>query len=99
MMRTEERLRAAPEPVDTARFALVVRSGPLSGRTLSIHAPQTIGRGSAADLRLPDPLLSRRHARLELCDGVPVLVDLASSNGSFVNGARVVEPTALWLGD
>jgi pSer/pThr/pTyr-binding forkhead associated (FHA) protein len=50
-----------------------------------------IGRGLAADLRLDDERVSRRHAMLvRRGDGV-LLLDDRSSNGTFVNGERIVE--------
>lgn len=50
-----------------------------------------IGRGLAADLRLDDVSVSRRHAILvEHRSGVRVLDD-RSSNGTFVNGRRVLQ--------
>ena len=49
-----------------------------------------------------DDLVSRHHAEL-ICDPAEVqryvLVDLRSSNGTFVNGQRVIEPMDLTVGD
>lgn len=51
--------------------------------------PAVVGRGAASDLVVADPTISRRHAELIAeADGVTVR-DLASSNGTFVNGAQV----------
>lgn len=58
-----------------------------------------IGRGSAADIRVPDPTVSRRHASLRLEGTTAVLADLSSSNGTTLNGRRVVEPTRAEDGD
>ena len=53
-----------------------------------------VGRASGSDIPLFDPTISRRHAEL-VCDGTTVKVrDLGSSNGSFVNGARIEEGSA-----
>jgi pSer/pThr/pTyr-binding forkhead associated (FHA) protein len=50
-----------------------------------------IGRGLAADLRLDEDSVSRRHAILvHRQDGMRVLDD-RSSNGTFVNGRRIVQ--------
>jgi sulfite reductase (NADPH) flavoprotein alpha-component len=38
---------------------------------------------------LDDPDVSRRHARLEIVDNQLVLTDLGSTNGTYVNDARV----------
>ena len=56
-----------------------------------------IGRSTAADLRVNDPGVSRRHAEIRVVPGglVPQVsvVDLGSTNGLFVNGNRVQQAT------
>lgn len=49
----------------------------------------TLGRSSDNDIRVADTLASRRHARIDLQDGVFVLTDLGSVNGTSVNGRRI----------
>jgi two-component system, NtrC family, sensor kinase len=51
--------------------------------------PATLGRHSANDIELPFDSISRYHSRIELFEGEPRLVDLHSSNGTWVNGQRV----------
>ncbi|HTP16267.1 MAG TPA: DUF3662 and FHA domain-containing protein [Streptosporangiaceae bacterium] len=66
--------------------------GPDGGlqRTYELVAPLTIlGRGTDCDLRLVDPGVSRHHAELRVEDREVVLVDLGSTNGTFVNGQPV----------
>jgi hypothetical protein len=64
--------------------------GGTSQRTYELNAPLTIlGRGTDCDLRLVDPGVSRHHAELRVEDGEVVLVDLGSTNGTFVNGQPV----------
>ncbi|HUI08535.1 MAG TPA: DUF4388 domain-containing protein [Verrucomicrobiae bacterium] len=48
-----------------------------------------IGRVSDVDLLLLDEKVSRKHARIFTHDGKIVIEDLASKNGTFVNGARI----------
>jgi len=48
-----------------------------------------IGRSLAADIRLDDPTVSRRHALLCRQDGATRILDDRSLNGIFVNGERV----------
>jgi hypothetical protein len=72
---------------------LVVRRSPSleEGGEFPLNAaPVTVGRGGQNDLVLAaDEFASARHARIELRgDGVWVQ-DLESTNGTFVNGARV----------
>jgi len=71
-------------------------SGPEAGpdggtqRTYDISTPLVIlGRGTDCDLRLVDPGVSRHHAEIRVEDGDVVLVDLGSTNGTFVNGQPV----------
>lgn len=61
-------------------------------------APIRIGRAPECELVLKDSRVSRRHARLHARDGVLVLTDLGSTNGTRVNGHRVTE-MALGAGD
>jgi hypothetical protein len=54
-------------------------------------APMRIGRAPECELVLKDSRVSRRHARLHARDGVLLLTDLGSTNGTRVNGHRVTE--------
>src|ERR1700761_2652275 len=49
-----------------------------------------VGRHDACDVMVGHPSVSRRHARLSFRDGRWVLRDLDSTNGTRVNGKRVV---------
>jgi hypothetical protein len=57
-----------------------------------------IGRGEDNGLVLADVRASRHHARLQARDGILVLSDLGSTNGTWVNGARISE-VAIGVGD
>jgi diguanylate cyclase (GGDEF)-like protein len=48
----------------------------------------TLGRGRENDIVLPSDCVSRRHARLERRDEAVFVVDLASTNGTFINDER-----------
>jgi pSer/pThr/pTyr-binding forkhead associated (FHA) protein len=50
-----------------------------------------LGRSSACELVLADDTVSRRHAELRAEDGRWIVRDLDSSNGTWVNGRRVIE--------
>ncbi|HXA59436.1 MAG TPA: DUF3662 and FHA domain-containing protein [Streptosporangiaceae bacterium] len=59
-------------------------------RSYDIVTPVTLlGRGTDCDLRLVDPGVSRHHAEIRLEGPEIVLVDLGSTNGSFVNGQPI----------
>lgn len=61
-------------------------AGPLAGQEFSIRAGHTvIGRDAGADVVLADPMVSKRHARLEVGAQVEI-VDLNSANGVLVDG-------------
>jgi len=51
----------------------------------------TLGRSSSCELVLDEQTVSRRHAALRLRDGHWFLVDLGSSNGTWVNDRRVFD--------
>jgi DNA-binding winged helix-turn-helix (wHTH) protein len=57
-----------------------------------------IGRHPQAAVCFNLPGVSRRHARISIA-GDPVLEDLGSKNGTYVNGRRVTRPTCLNDGD
>lgn len=62
-------------------------------RTPLIRFPFRIGRDPASDLVLASSNVSKRHAELLHGDSIVFLRDLGSTNGTFVNGRRVTEPT------
>jgi hypothetical protein len=59
----------------------------------------TIGRGPGSAVILNDATVSRQHATIELHGGGIMLRDLNSSNGTYVNGARIFGPVAVGPGD
>jgi two-component system, cell cycle response regulator len=73
------------------RPALIVMSGERVGLRISVQGNLTIGRDANAGLNLPDKGVSSQHALLEDRGGAWTLVDLGSTNGTAVNGARIVE--------
>src|SRR5258708_39703962 len=65
-------------------------AGGATQRTFPLTSPLTIlGRGTDCDLRLVDQGVSRHHAEIRVEDGEVVLVDLGSTNGTFVNGQPI----------
>src|SRR5262249_50988552 len=57
------------------------------------------GRGTDCDLRLPVSDVSRHHCIIRLGIGEAAVVDLGSSNGTYLNGQRVRSQAALKSGD
>ena len=82
---------------------LRVVSGARAGSTTQFErAVVTVGRHPASDLAFDphgDLDVSTRHAELRLTDGTWRVRDLASTNGTFVNGERVTSERALAAGD
>jgi hypothetical protein len=88
---------------DTGRQgpSVVGRAGSRPGAThvLVVDGPGTrhelttgrnvIGRGTEADIRLPDTGVSRKHVDVVLDRGTAVAEDLGSTNGTLVNGRRI----------
>src|SRR5581483_8941268 len=69
---------------------LVVLSGSDVGQMHKVaDAECVIGRSAAANVRLTDDGVSRRHARIVVVDKTVTVEDLGSANGVFVNGERV----------
>jgi pilus assembly protein CpaF len=59
----------------------------------------SIGRVQGNQIILPRGNVSKRHAKIELKGGEFVLTDMGSTNGTYVNGRRLQEPTRLTRGD
>jgi pSer/pThr/pTyr-binding forkhead associated (FHA) protein len=87
----------AARPLEPGRYLEV--QGPGEGVLVRLEQEITrIGRGLAADLRLDENSVSRRHAMLVHDAGGARILDDRSSNGTFVNGRRV-EQASLESGD
>lgn len=79
---------------------LTVAGGPMRGVSFRVsRQAQVIGRAASADLVLEDPHLSRRHAAVRLTDDGVSLVDLGSTNGTWMNDRRIVGTEYLADGD
>jgi pSer/pThr/pTyr-binding forkhead associated (FHA) protein len=76
------------------RFFLRGVSPEVSGRSESLHGVITIGRGPDCNLRFDMPGLSRLHARLMPTESGVQVEDLGSSNGSYINGKRILRGEA-----
>ncbi len=59
------------------------------GEEIPVGNGVKIGRGQASTLRLQDSELSAAHAEVRIERGVPVLVDLESTNGTFLNEKQI----------
>lgn len=69
---------------------LVVASGPRRGRDFLLRKTTNIGRDAKANhIVLDDDAVSSEHARIRFENGAYTLYDLASSNGTALNGERI----------
>lgn len=63
----------------------------LANRVFPLKEVNVIGRAAECDISLAAAHLSRRHAQLQIIDGLLFVKDLESANGTFLNGKRVAE--------
>ncbi len=77
--------RPMPTADPSPRLVPVERGDPLSLPA----GPAVVGRDPACDLRIDDPDVSRRHARVEVRDDGVLVEDLGSKNGTTVDGEPV----------
>ncbi len=76
---------------------LLVKAGPLAGRRFSVgEAGLRLGRSSSCEIAIADPSLSRNQCLFELREGAIWITDLASANGTSVNGEEL-DTESKWL--
>jgi diguanylate cyclase (GGDEF)-like protein len=75
------------------RAHLIVLNGSSMGKLYLVTENLLLGRSSEAAVQLRDYGISRRHCRISLESGMPVLQDLGSRNGTFLNGQRIQKET------
>ncbi|WP_133478289.1 FHA domain-containing protein [Cognatilysobacter segetis] len=76
------------------RFLLRGVTGHLFGRSFPLTAVNTVGRAPESTLRLDENGISRVHARLVPSDSSVQIEDLGSTNGTFLNGKRILHGEA-----
>ncbi len=75
---------------DDRDFFLFVLQGAREGYKYKIEKPYTvIGRGSAADLIIPDLEVSRKHCAIEITEDGVILRDLNSTNGTYIQNEKI----------
>jgi hypothetical protein len=88
-----------PRSSSRPAWQLVVVEGSAPRPTYEIGKALSLGREADNQIQLADDRASRHHARIErMGEGFRIL-DLGSSNGTFLNGVRLAGPTPLDPGD
>ncbi len=87
-------IRRSTSPVEDVWFL----SGPTGPSDSLQHTPIdrqpfTVGRQTGTSMKLQFRTVSGNHAELRLIDGRLLIFDLASTNGTYVNGERITKPT------
>jgi predicted component of type VI protein secretion system len=70
---------------------VVIREGPGTGNEYDVAQGVILGRLDSSDIPVKDTKASREHAKIYKQGGRFAIVDLNSSNGTFVNGERVTK--------
>ena len=79
---------------------LVRMNGSQLDRRIDLPSPVCVlGRAPTTSVRLEDESVSKEHARLTYAEGRFLIEDLGSSNGTFVNGRRVLGRAEIRPGD
>jgi serine/threonine protein kinase len=93
-----DRTPATPQEVPARHWSLV-NVKPETNEKHTIHGDSVmVGRDRTCSIVLNHPAVSRRHARITVSGNGPMLEDLQSANGTYVNNTRV-ERVVLKSGD
>ena len=77
-------------------FAITISEKGGETKRLDFDKPEiTIGRVQGNDIILPKGNVSKRHSRIVLKDGKFIIVDLKSTNGTYVNGRKITSPIVI----
>lgn len=92
-----------PEPAaalltEQRNLTLEIVEGPRTGDSIRTAIPCVLGRKDA-DALISDPMVSKRHAAVQVVNGRLLLMDLHSTNGTTLNGQPLVAPQEIKDGD
>jgi FHA domain len=80
---------AGPSLAEGKMIALAVMDGPMRGKIFRITTPRVVIGRTGSDIVIDDPEVSRKHCAIEVNGTSAVLVDLDTTNGTYVNGKRI----------
>jgi FHA domain-containing protein len=93
------RARSVPPPAGRGPSQLIVTEGSLQGTRIGLTgAPVLIGRADDSTLVLTDDYASTRHARITMQDGMWVVEDLGSTNGTYLGPRKLDGPVPMEVG-
>jgi pSer/pThr/pTyr-binding forkhead associated (FHA) protein len=78
---------------------LRLRTGPNAGKVYDVRSALRLGRHPYNEVSVNDPAVSRYHCWITIEEGKVLVEDLASANGTFLNGERVTTRIPLKAGD
>ncbi|MDI1480399.1 sigma 54-dependent Fis family transcriptional regulator [Polyangium sp. y55x31] len=90
---------AAPPPMQQGVYLMIPHETGDKNEPLLAGKPVVVGRDLPSDVCIPDPELSRRHARFTLLDNKVLVEDLGSKNGTFIGGRRITSDTIALSGE
>lgn len=81
-------------------YQLIVRAGPTPGKIYPImKSEMIIGRDPNTDVLINDAEISRHHAVIKVSPEGYTIEDLGSTNGTIINGQRIMGPHVLHVGE
>jgi hypothetical protein len=84
----------------SSSYQLIMRLGPTPGKIIQLTSDEvTLGRDIVNEIIVNDPEISRKHARFVRLGSGYQLEDLGSTNGTYVNGQRLMGPHQLESGE
>lgn len=84
----------------SAQYRLVVRQGPVTGQIYELNQDEiSIGRDISNDFVINDAEVSRKHARLTRVGDRYRIEDLNSTNGTYIDGQRLIGPHLMSIGE
>ena len=90
---------AAESPGPTEVHCLEIEDGDVAGEPVVVDSSGLkIGRSAPADIVVPHKSVSREHCLIGLANDELLVTDLNSTNGTFVDGARISRATVLPVG-
>ena len=93
------RARSVAPPAGRGPSQLIVTEGSLQGTRIGLTgAPVLIGRADDSTLVLTDDYASTRHARITMQDGMWVVEDLGSTNGTYLGPRKLDGPVPMEIG-